>query len=258
MPPPRLHHTPSSYYSMIARLALIEAGEPFVSVPVDIHRKKEQLEPAYARKNPKMTVPTLEIDGTVLTDSRDILFHAFAPKGQPADDSVRAWVDRHYGFPIEDLTIGWLLSWNPLARAALPRGLAAVQQKIRALADEHADLADHYRARAEAFAARIRTFDAKEVVALFAERQRTALDHLDALEAALADGRPTLVPHAYGAADVVWTAFLARLRFIRRGAEIARRPALARYAAAMFARPSTKTADLWLTIDPIKLVKQML
>ncbi len=103
----------------------------------------------------------------------------------------------------------------------------------------------------------MKTFDAKEVAGLFAERERTALAHLDALEAALADGRPTLVPPAYGAADVVWTAFLARLRFIRRGAEIARRPALARYAAAMFARPSTKTADLWLSIDPIRLVKQM-
>jgi ganglioside-induced differentiation-associated protein 1 len=256
--PPRLYHAPSSYYSMIARLALVEAGEPFVSVPMDIHRKKEQLEPAYARKNPNLTVPTFELDGTVLTESRDILFHALAPKGHPADDSVRAWVDRHYGFPIEDLTIGWLLKWNPLARAAVPRQLAAVEQKLRALADEHADLAEHYRARAEVFAARVRTFDAKEVAALFADREKTALGHLDALEAALADGRPTLVPPAYGAADVVWTAFLARLRFIRRGAEIARRPSLARYAESMFSRSSTKTADLWLSINPLKLVRQML
>ncbi len=91
-------------------------------------------------------MPTLELDDTILTESRDILFHALAPKGHSADDSVRAWVDRHYGFPIEDLTIGWLLKWNPLARAAVPRQLAAIEQKLRALADEHADLAEHYRA----------------------------------------------------------------------------------------------------------------
>jgi tetrachloro-p-hydroquinone reductive dehalogenase len=254
--PPRLYHAPSSYYSMIARLALVEAGEPFVAVKLDIHRKKEQLEPAYVRKNPNMTVPTLEVDSVILTESRDILFHALAPKGHPTDDSVRAWVDRHYGFPIDELTFGWLLGWNPLARAAIPRQLGAIEAKLRHLADEHPDLADAYRARADVFAGRVRTFDPKAIAGLFAERARTALAHLDALEGALADGRATLVPPAYGPADVVWTAFLARLCFIRRRAEIDRRPAVARYAAAMFARPSAKTADLWLSLDPLKLVRQ--
>ena len=63
---PKLHHSPSSYYSTIARLALVERGIAFEPVKVDIHRRAEQTTPAYARLNPGMTVPTLETDGRVL------------------------------------------------------------------------------------------------------------------------------------------------------------------------------------------------
>jgi tetrachloro-p-hydroquinone reductive dehalogenase len=254
----RLHHNGSSYYSTIARLALIERGVPFESVPVDIHRKAQQLEPDYARLNPNLTVPTLTIDGRVLSQSRDILLFAFDTTEAALDDATRGWLDRHYAFPIDELTFGWLLSWNPLARGAVGRSLASTEKRLRALASAHPDLADVYLRRAEVFAGRIKTFDPDGVVAMFGERKRAALALLDALDAALADGRDTLVPGGYGPADVVWTVFIARMGFVRFDAEVEKRAHLARYAKAVKARPSFREADVWDRLSPLKLLRQVL
>ncbi|WP_437712335.1 glutathione S-transferase [Sorangium sp. So ce448] len=254
----RLHHAASSYYSMVARLALVERGVPFESVSVDIHRRAQQLTPDYARLNPNLTVPTLQVDGRVLSQSRDILLFAFGTTEAALDDATRGWLDRHYAFPIEELTFGWLLSWNPLARPAVRRTLVATEKRLRQLATEHADLADVYTRRAEVFAGRVRTFDPGRVVAMFGERKRAAIELLDALDGALADGRESLVPGGYGPADVVWTVFLARMGFVRFDAEIARRARLARYAKAVKARPSFREADVWDRLSPLKLIKQVL
>jgi glutathione S-transferase len=253
----RLHHAASSYYSGIARLALVERGVPFESVAVDIHRRKQHLAPGYARLNPNLTVPTLEAPDRVLSESRDILLFAFGTTEAALDDATRMWLDRHYAFPIDELTFGWLLSWNPLLRRGVPRTLAATEEQLRRLATEHADLADVYGRRAEVFARRVETFDPEGVVALFGERKRAAFHLLDQLDELLRDGRETLVPSGYGPADVVWTVFLARLGFVRLDAEIARRPHLARYAKAVKARPSFREADVWDRLSPLKLLKQM-
>lgn len=256
----RLHHTSSSYYSAIARLALVERSVAFESIPVDIHRKKQQLEPSYARINPNLSVPALELDdGRVLVQSRDILLFAFDTTEAQLDESSRGWVDRHYGFEIEDVTFGWLLSWNPLARRAIAPSLAKIERRIRELAVEHPDLADVYTRRADVFAKRVATFDPATVVAMYDERRRTLIDILDALDAALTDGRDFLVPSiGYGPADVVMTALVARVGFIRQNDELERRPALLRYVNAMKARPSFRAADLWDRIRPMQLLKQML
>jgi tetrachloro-p-hydroquinone reductive dehalogenase len=253
-----LHHSPSSYYSTIARLALVERRVPFTPVKVDIHRRMEQLAPDYARLNPNLTVPTLAVDGRVLSQSRDILLFAFGTAEAALDDATRGWVDRHYAFPIDELTFGWLLSWNPLARRAVPKTLAATEKRLRALAAEYPDLADVYGRRAEVFAGRVRTFDPEGVVAMFGERKRAALELLDALDGALADGRETLVPGGYGPADVVWTVFIARMGFVRFDGEVAARPNLARYARVVKARPSFREADVWDRLSPLKLLKQVL
>jgi tetrachloro-p-hydroquinone reductive dehalogenase len=254
----RLHHTGSSYYSAIARLALVERGVPFESVRVDIHRRMEQLAPHYARINPNLTVPTLEVDGRVLSQSRDILLFAFGATEAALDDATRSSLDRHYAFPIDELTFGWLLSWNPLARSAVGRSLAATEKRLRQLATEHADLADVYGRRAEVFAGRVKMFDPEGVVAMFGERKRAAFELLDALDDALADGRETLVSGGYGPADVVWTVFLARMGFVRFDAEIAKRARLARYTKTVKTRPSFREADVWDRLSPLKLLKQVL
>ncbi|WP_437742154.1 hypothetical protein WME73_43295 [Sorangium sp. So ce302] len=65
-------------------------------------------------------------------------------------------------------------------------------------------------------------------------------------------------PASPGPADVVWTAFLARMGFVRFDAEISRRARLAPYAKAVKARPSFREADVWDRLSPLKLIKQVL
>ena len=254
----RLYHAPSSYYSMIARLALVEGGRAYESIVVDIHRRKANLRPDYVRLNPNMTVPTLVEGDRVIADSRDIVLFAFGTAEDALDEATARWLAAQYAFPIEDLTFGALLSSNPLARVAVPRSLAGAEARLRRLAGDHPDLRDAYLRRADVFAARQRTFDPANVGRLFAERRAGALSLLDGLEDALSDGRSTIAPAAYGPADVAWTALLARLHWVKLAPEIARRPNVARYAAAMFARPSFERADVWLRLKLLPMLKQVL
>jgi ganglioside-induced differentiation-associated protein 1 len=69
---PRLYHALSSYYSMIARLALVEGGIAYEPVVVDIHVKMVQQRPDYVRLNPNMTVPTLVLADRILDQSRTL------------------------------------------------------------------------------------------------------------------------------------------------------------------------------------------
>jgi len=239
---PRLYQTPSSYYSMIARLALAEGGIAHERVFVDIHYRMSQQQPDYVRLNPGMTVPTLVLPDRVLIESRDIAAYAL---GDAADAETKAWVDLHYGYPIEELTFGGILARNPLARIMIPKRLEAARRQLLAHAARNPDLASVYEARAEVFAGRIRAFEPDAVVALSQRRRTEAIGFMDRLEQSLQDGRPVLVPPAYGIADVVWTVFLGRMEFAGLGDEIPKRPALARYWSAMKARPGFAAADIW-------------
>lgn len=254
----RLYHTSSSYYSMIARLALAERGVPFQSIEMDIHRRKQQFAPDYARLNPNLTVPTLDVDGTALSQSRDILLYAFGVNETALDSATAHWLDLHYAFPVDELTFGWLLSHNPLARLVIGHTLKATEKRLRELAIKHPDLSDIYRERAEVFTKRVRTFDPNGVKAMFGERKRAALELMDVLDGALADGRETLVEDGYGPADVVWTVFIARMNFVRFDDALAKRVHLSRYMKAVKARPSFHEADIWDRLSPFKLLRQIL
>jgi len=255
---PRLYHALSSYYSMIARLALIEGGIACESVVIDIHLKMVQQQPDYVRLNPNMTVPTLVLPDRNLDDSRDIAEYALGVSEATLDGDTRTWLDLHYGYPVEQLTFGKLLASNPLARIVIPKRLEAVRRRLLKRAAQNPDLAKVYEARAEAFAARIRAFDPAAVVRLAETRRAEAIGFMDRLEQTLHDGRAVLVPPAYGAADVVWTVFLARMEFVGMGAEIRKRPALARYWRAMQARPSFAPADIWTKVHVFRLIGGML
>src|SRR6185437_8191340 len=111
---PRLYHAPSSYYSMIARLALAEGGVAYEPVFEEIHVRMRQQQPNYVRLNPNMTVPTLVLADRILDQSRAIAEYALGV-GAP-DDEAKAWLDLHYLYPIEELTFGGILARNPMAR----------------------------------------------------------------------------------------------------------------------------------------------
>ncbi|MEQ8345206.1 MAG: glutathione S-transferase family protein [Sneathiellaceae bacterium] len=250
--PPLLYHAASSYYSMIARLALIEAGLRFDSRLVDIHRTRENQAPWFVRLNPEMTVPVLALPGDgagdpdrLLPDSRLILEHAFPDAADAAEDGILA---RLYRFPVDQYTFAWLLGWNPVARFLIPRKLGKIRGDMLQLAGANPDLAEVYRRRAEIFDRRVAAFSQPQAprwAALNAE-----VDGLmQMLEQGLAGG-PFLGGARYGAADVVATVFLARLRFVRQGRRIAASPAIAAYWQKLHAGDSFRQADVWERLKP--------
>jgi ganglioside-induced differentiation-associated protein 1 len=251
---PRLYHTPSSYYSMIARLALAEGGVAYEGVFVDIHFRRSQQRPDYVRLNPNMTVPTLVLADRILDQSRDVAEYALGVSEAPLDGEVKAWLDLHYGYPIEELTFGGFLARNPMARIMVPKLLRNAHRHLLALAAENPDLAALYETRAEIFAKRARIFDPASAMRLSERRRAEAMDIMDRMERTLADGRATMTPPAYGVVDTVLTVFLGRMEFAGLGAEIPRRPALLRYWRAMQARPSFAAADIWTRFHVFRLI----
>ena len=86
-------------------------------------------------------------------------------------------------------------------------------------------------------------------------RREEAIGLLDRLERHLADHRSVVIPPDYGAADVVWTVFLARMEFVGMEGEIVGRPALTRYWRAMKARSSFAAADIWTRLYAGRLIR---
>ena len=243
---------------MIARLALVEGGIAYESVVIDIHLRMVQQRPDYVRLNPNMTVPTLVLPDRTLDQSRDIAEYALGDSEATIDGDTKAWLDLHYGYPIEELTFGGLLARSPLARVMVPRRLESTRRRLLERAKQNPDLAKVYEERAAVFAGRVRAFDPAAVVRLSEKRRAEAIGFMDRLDRTLADGRGVLVPPAYGVADVVWTVFLARMEFVGMGAELQKRPALARYWRAMQARPSFGPADIWTKLHVFRLIGGML
>ena len=87
---PRLYHNPSSYYSMIARLALEEGGIAYEPQFVDIHMRMSQQQPDYVPLNQNLTVPTLVLLGRNLDQSRDIAEYALGVTDDSLDAATRA------------------------------------------------------------------------------------------------------------------------------------------------------------------------
>ncbi len=190
-------------------------------------------------------MPTLVLPGHVLDQSRDILNSVLAGAARGLNAETTTWVGLHYAYPIEELTFGGFLAHHALARAIIPAKLAASRRRLLRLAAAHPDLAEIYERRAAVFAERERIFDPQQAIQLAATRREEAIGLLDRLERHFADRRDVMVPPDYGAADVVWTVFLARMEFVGMEGEITSRPALARYWRAMTARPSFAAADIW-------------
>ena len=238
---PTLYHTDSSHFSMIARLALVESGTAYTSHPVDIHRKRENQEPWFVRLNPDMTVPVLVQGDRVLADSRLILDALFP--GQETD-----LLDRIYRFPVDQFTFAWLMSWNPVVRALIPRKLAKIRGDMLALADRNPDLAEVYRARAAVFDQRVAAFS-QPPGPRWAELGAMADRLLAEIEGGLGSA-DMLDGDRYGATDIAATVFLARIAFCRQKRRLRARPAVAAYWARVRARPGFRKADVWDRLKP--------
>lgn len=251
-----LYNASSSYYSMIGRLALLEASIPFESKRMDIHITKEQFTTWYQAINPKMTVPTLVDCGHVWTDSKDILKLSANLAGTQWSDSdpnflpdIEKLVKEHYSISIEYLTFGKALVTIPPLRILVPRMLHKI---IKNLETEIVDSSN-----SEAIQAKIDLNQKR--LAYFSEGNR--VDKLDIeRNNVLAYLEKLPVPHnqlfgkKLSSVDIVTAVLCGRLKMIGEYGLIQKKSPLDRWFNNFQMRPAFKRADIWLSFQPLRIL----
>jgi glutathione S-transferase len=246
---------------MIARLCLAEKEVAYDLHDVDIHIKLEQFAPEYVAMQPNMTVPVLNSNGSIIADSRMILYfvnqHFTGADLFPvADaDAIEASLELHYAFSIEDLTMGNALRKSPIARLALGRGLAKASRKCLQMMDDHPELKDAYTRKLTLEEERKRLILSDENN--YAQMQQRAIGLCDMLEEQLSQHQ-FAASKQYSLADVVWTIFLARLVMIKFDHLIVERKNLNEYWQRMSHRKSYAAANICTKIPAFKLIRIIL
>ena len=253
----RLYHASSSYFSMIARLALLEAGLPFETRRLDIHFAKEQLTPWYIAINPAMTVPSLADANAILTDSRDILRRArdsagtnWMDSGPAARDLIEKIVADHYAIKIEYLTFGTAFLSKPLLRYAflhfLKRIVARLERSLPSAKDPQAILrkVEINRERLSFFA----SVDLADRVGQERVKVAALLDRLPVPGNFLLGDRTS-------SADVVVGVLLARLKMIGLYSQFASpHTPLDAWYLRYRRRDIVQRADLWEKFQPLRVL----
>ena len=244
---PLLYHYPYSLSSGIARLALVEKGVRWRSRFVDIGRRHENYAPWYVRLNARAVVPSLEHRGVVITDAINIALyinnHFPGPELFPARQQERELMEElvtlQQQYPETELS--YCVLDEKKRRRAL-RDFDARRKVLTELAKKHEALEATYASKfdeIDRLSSRMEDPDYKQEIV---NRLHRILDVLD--QAASRD--VFLCGPEYSLADVVWTAFLARMEYLGLGKmwQDGRRPNLDTYYTNMKARKSFKKAQL--------------
>jgi len=251
-----LYHASSSYYSMIARLALLSAKVPFTPRRMDIHLAKEQLSDWYLKINPHMTVPSLVNDKQTLTDSRDILKFAATRAGQQWMDGdpevaqrIENIVESHYAIPIEKLTFGKALMSIPPLRLIVPKILRGVIHKLEAKLSSSPD----------PLALTKKININRERLAYFtegnlADKVQIERIHIRNFINSLPASSAMLFGAQTSSADVVTAVLLGRLKMIGEYGLVDHGSPLDQYFTRMQANNAFKQADIWMRFQPWRIV----
>lgn len=243
---PTLYHFPPSLCSQKVRLALREKGVAFDERLVNIGPRMENYEAWYARINPRMVVPTLEVGGEYWTDSASIVRRIDETFDGPdlgvGTPEVEDLIRRQDGLQIREIayskTTGLVAV---LAKGSFEKRLSVLAQRR----EENPDLAQRYQERIDD----VRRWKA---VSTTPEQAAAAREKLDRTLATLEDAVGTnqfLAGERYTLADVTWTVILARMRFMK----VPLGGHLRAYYARMKARPSFRSADIWERAKPLRL-----
>ena len=242
-----LYNASSSYYSMIARFALLEAGVPFESRRMDIHFRQEQLSPWYLAINHAMTVPALVDGEKSWIDSQDILKFAAACSADKWLDSdaailpkIEQVIHAHYSIPIERLTFGKALVRIPPLRFVIPRLLHKIIRKLEQdLSKSINPVATQ--AKIELDRSRLAYFtEGKLVDKLNIERER-----VQRFIKALPIPGLFLFGDKMSSADILTVILLARLKMIGEYNLVPSSSPLATWFERMQSRTFYKEADIW-------------
>lgn len=252
-----LYSTPSSYYSMIARLALFESGMPFDIHYMDIHMAKEQLKPWYMALNPAMTVPTLADGDHLWTDSREILQLAATHASEHWLDadvalapSIAAVVAAQYDVVIEDLTFAKAMVRFPLLHHIFPRVLRGAIRQL----EKDLSTTTNVKAVQDKILLNIKRLDyftdgnLEDKLVAQRECARRFLEKLPPTPTSLLFGdKPS-------SADIVTAVFFGRLNMIGEYELVSPYPLLMEWFERMQQRPAFEKADIWLRFKPWRIL----
>ena len=251
-----LYNAPSSYYSMIARFALLEANISFDSRAMDIHIAKEQLSTWYMNINPHMTVPTLVDGDLILVDSGDILRLAASIAGAKwldadlhANESIKNVVKNFYLIPIEHLTFAKAMIKFPPLHFLFPKLLANIVRNLRSQVVSAKDSAAIL-AKISLNESRINYFTQGNLLdKLNIERQKVSgfLSSLPKPKNMLFGDKPS-------SADIVVGILLARLKMIGEYDLVEPYPQLNAWFLRMQQRESFQKADIWQRFQILRIL----
>lgn len=250
-----------SICSQICRLAVHEYGlKDTENVNVDIEYAMDNYEPWFVRMQPKMTVPVLKYDDQIIGDSRDIMLF-LAQKHDHKElyptnkkSAIDKYIDEFYskfGY-IGAFTFGNLASRSEEMRKFIARGKREVSiQKLKKLATD-----PEFKAVAEAKLEKMQSFDLLKLAesANLGELDNVMMKLLVRMEEDLSEGGQFLVGEEYTLADVVGTAYCARIHFIK-GTELFPHKVL-QYWERMKSRSSFTTANVCSVWEDTLMAKQ--
>lgn len=236
-----LYHFPTSICSQQVRLALAEKRVAWESKIVNIGPEHEHFAPWYAKINPRLVVPTLEVDGSIVTDSARIVRYideqlkgpALLPEDPEARAEALAWMQRETELPMREL--GYVRS-KGITRWLQRYGLRQRRKQLIKLRKRYPELDDVYAAKLDEIAALEGSINDRRATTELIDRVEVTLDEL---EATLAD-RKWLAGEHYSLADLVWTAVIAKLDHIgfARSLSQHRRPRVHEWYTRLRERPS--------------------
>jgi glutathione S-transferase len=257
-----LFHAAPSYYSMVARLALAEAGVSTVSRLLDIHVAKQQLSPAYRQLNPHMTVPTLRGPDLLLTDSSEILAFAAQNAGEQWADAdparqpgIAEAVQGHYRISIETLTFSKLLSSRPWFKAVVVKVLSGIVRSLERQAKRCPEQAEPLLAKVAQNRERLAVFTQAPIQQVLSEQREQVAAYLASLPPVVAGG--WLFGRQLSSADVVLAVLCARLEMAGEIALLSR-PDLQGWWQRMQQRPAFPAADVWTRFQRRRFFKAVL
>jgi glutathione S-transferase len=255
-----LYHAASSYYSMIARLALHEAGVNFENHVIDIHFAKQQLSPWYRAINPNMTVPTLVDGQEIFSDSHDILRFAATQAGLnwlDADHSkqaeIESTVNAFYAIQIENITFGKLMIKYPPLHVMFPKLLGKIIKKLNDQLSTCSD-PDAVKAKIAINEGRLAFFTEGNL----SEKIDIEREHIARFLHMLP--KPASQSLLYGdqisSADVECGVLLGRLAMIDEQALLKPFPDLEAWFARLQTRPAFVKSDIWLKFHLLRALRR--
>lgn len=250
-----LYNASSSYYSMIGRYALLEAGVPFESRRMDIHLAKEQLSDWYVKINPAMTVPSLLDHDRRWTDSQSILKYAAIQANQCWMDSdtrcvpcIEEIIREHYAIPIERLTFGKALHSIPplklLVFKMLGNAIHTLEAQLSTSVNKMA-----LKAKINLNNERLAYFSEGNL----ADKLQVERIHVQNYLKKLPTPKTFLFGDKPSSADIVTVVLLSRLKMIREF-HLVQSSDLINWFQRMKMRASYKKADIWTYFQPWRIL----